>query len=248
MAAVPDLKVVPQRAGSGALLIRINARAGFSRMIEPYSNEVTGIMATNESSSMGEAVAIVPSALQRRWGWLLVLGIVQIIAGAIALTIPAAASLAAAIVAGAVMLVAGIFQGIHAFSVRGWKGVMLQMLGAVLYIVAGLIFLLFPVTGALSLTIIVGVLLIADGAVRYVLAYRLKPRDGWGWFLAAAIASTLVGILLLVGWPITGLWALGILLGVNLIFSGVGNCVLALTFRTRIARHPEAEALRHRHA
>ncbi len=245
MARFTDRAVPPE---APRFLIRVNASARAARMIGPHSNEVTVIMATNESLSTGEPVGIVPSVVQRRWGWLLVLGIAQIIAGAVALTIPAAASLAAAIVAGAAMLVAGIFQAVHAFSVRRWKGVVLQGLGALLYIVAGLAFLLFPVTGALTLTIAVGVLLIADGAVRYTLAYRLRPRDGWGWFLAAGIASTLVGILMLVGWPLTGVWALGILLGVNLIFSGVANCVLALTFRTRNARDPDVEALRHRHA
>jgi uncharacterized membrane protein HdeD (DUF308 family) len=94
----------------------------------------------------------------------------------------------------------------------------------------------FPVSGAISLTILVAALLIADGVIRCALAYRLRPVQGWGWFLCAGVASAVVGILLLIGWPLTGLWALGLLLGVNLLFSGMTNGALAIAFRTSVSR------------
>lgn len=187
------------------------------------------------------------TVLHRRWGWLLLLGIVQVVGGFIALAVPAAASLAAAIVVGAVLVVSGVFQLAHAFRVRTWKGVLLESLGGLLYVAAGLLALLFPLTGALTLTIVVGALLVADGFVRCVLAYRLRPMDGWGWFLAAGVASTLVGIVLLVGWPLTGLWAIGVLLGVNLIVSGTTNSALAFAFRKHWVRDPEHEPQKHAH-
>ena len=197
-----------------------------------------------------ETHTVIRSTMQRRWGWLLLLGIVQVICGALALVIPVAASLAAALVFGAVLLVAGVFQCAHAFSVKTWKGRVLQALGGVLYIAVGILILLFPLTGALTLTIAVGALLVADGVVRCALAYRLRPADSWGWFLFAGIASLAVGILLLVDWPFTGFWALGILLGVNLLISGVINSALAVTFRTRGSRELDHEPLNdvHRHA
>lgn len=190
------------------------------------------------------------TTLQRRWLQLLLLGIVQIIGGFFALAVPTVASLAAAIVLGAVLVVAGVFQAAHAFSVKNWKGVTLQALGALFYIAAGILILLFPLNGALTLTIVVGAVLIADGVVRSMLAYRLRPLDGWGWFLAAGIASVAVGILLLLGWPLTGLFAIGVLLGVDLLFNGMSNCVLAIMFRTRSAHDPERETMEgaHRHA
>jgi uncharacterized membrane protein HdeD (DUF308 family) len=174
--------------------------------------------------------------LQRLWGALLVLGIAQLLCGALALAVPVAASLAAVVIFGAVLVVSGIFQGVHAFTVRTWQGAALQALSGLLYTVAGLLALVFPLTGALTLTIVVAVLLVLDGITRCVLAYRLRPWDGWGWFLAAGIASMAVGILLLLGWPLTGLVALGVLLGVNLLFSGVTLCALAITFRARTAQ------------
>jgi uncharacterized membrane protein HdeD (DUF308 family) len=190
------------------------------------------------------------TSLQRRWTGLLLLGIVQLIGGLFALAIPTVASFAAVIVFGAVLLAAGVFQAVQAFSVIGWKGRTMQALGALVYIVAGILALIFPMSGALTLTIVVAATLIADGAIRSMLAYRLRPAVGWGWFLAAGIASTFVGILLLIGWPLTGLWAIGVLLGVSLVFSGVTNCALAITLRARHVREPEHEKVdaAHRHA
>jgi uncharacterized membrane protein HdeD (DUF308 family) len=187
-----------------------------------------------------------PTRFQLRWGWLLVLGIVQVICGAVALLIPTAASVAAALFFGALLIVAGVFQAVHAFRVRPWKGMVLHTLGALLYVAAGGLILAFPLGGALTLTIVVGTLLIADGVVRYLLAIRLRPREGWGWIMVAGVVGTAVGILLLVDWPATGLWAIGVLLGANLLFIGATHIVLALTFRSREARNTRGE-LDHAH-
>jgi len=186
-----------------------------------------------------------PSVIQRRWGWLLTLGVVQLICGALAVLIPTAATLVAAVVFGALLLVSGASQAVHAFTIRHWKGVALHAVGAVLYIVAGVFCILFPVSGALTLTIAVGALLLVDGAIRSALAFSIRPRDGWGWILASGVASVFVGLLLLLGWPLTGMWALGLLLGVNLIFLGVTNTVLAVSFRSRTSHDPELDAVKH---
>src|SRR5690349_15255881 len=131
-------------------------------------------MATTTDSARAETMLARTRALERRWGWLLLLGIVQVICGALALAIPVAASLAAAIVAGALLLVAGIFQLIHAFSIRPWRGAALPIMGGVLYVVAGVLLLAFPVSGALTLTIVVAALMIADGVVRIILARSIR--------------------------------------------------------------------------
>jgi len=195
-------------------------------------------MATDDSFAFAELQRSMP--LHRRWGWLFFLGIVQLVSGGLALLVPVAASLAAAIIFGAVLFTSGTFQIVHAFSVgKKWTGVALQALGGLLYVAAGVLALLFPLTGALTLTLIVGALLVADGVVRSMLASQIGPQEGRWSFLAAGVASAIVGILLLVGWPLTGVWAIGILLGVNLIFSGVANCALAIAFRSRVARAAE---------
>jgi uncharacterized membrane protein HdeD (DUF308 family) len=207
-------------------------------------------MATTTEAPRAETLLAGTRALEQRWGWLLLLGIVQVICGALALTIPVAASLAAAVVAGALLLVSGIFQSIHAFSIRPWRGAALPIIGGILYIIAGILLLAFPVSGALTLTLVVAALLIADGVARIILANSVRPMVGSGWMLVAGIASVVVGVLLLIGWPLTGLLALGILLGINLLITGMTNAALGIAFRSRRHRDGEHESLQHarRHA
>ncbi|MDB6083020.1 MAG: hypothetical protein JWN43_901 [Gammaproteobacteria bacterium] len=171
------------------------------------------------------------TTLGRRWGWLLVLGIVQMIAGTIAIAIPVVASLAAAAIFGAVLIVAGIFQMIHAFRVRAWPRSMWYGLGGVLYTIAGLLVAIYPVGGVLTLAVMIGVLLIADGVLRVVFAMTVRPITGWGWLVAGGIGSIVVGLTLLLGWPASALWVVGLLLGVNLIFTGAMHVSLALSSR-----------------
>jgi uncharacterized membrane protein HdeD (DUF308 family) len=207
-------------------------------------------MATTSNIAGTETALIGPQTMERRWGWMLLLGVVQIIGGILALTIPTAATLAAALVAGAVLLATGVFQVVHAFSIRPWRGAAWPMVGGLLYIVAGGLVLAYPVSGALTLTILVAALLIVDGVVRIILANRARPLTGSGWLMAAGIASVIVGILLMVGWPLTGLWALGILLGINLLFTGTTNIALAIAFRARRRHGGEPDTIEHarRHA
>jgi uncharacterized membrane protein HdeD (DUF308 family) len=195
-------------------------------------------MATMTDSARAETMLASKRALERGWGWLLLLGIVQAISGALALSIPVAASLAAAMVVGALLLVSGIFQLTHAFKTKPWSGKALPIIGGILYLVAGALLMAFPVSGALTLTLVVAALLISEGVVRTVLAHRMRPMTGSGWMLAGGIASVIVGILLLIGWPLTGLIALGVFLGINLLFTGSTNAALAIAFR---ARHREGE-------
>jgi len=195
-------------------------------------------MKTIDSTAPGiDATTTEPGVVKRRWWGLLLLGILQVAGGAFAIAVPTAASLAAAIVFGAVILVLGVLQVAHAISVRKSKKVMaLQLLGGLLYVATGALVLWFPISGAVSLTTLVGAMLIADGVIRCMLAYRFRPAQGWGWFFAAGIASAGVGILLLIGWPLTGLWALGLLLGINMLFLGMTNSALAVAYRATVAR------------
>jgi uncharacterized membrane protein HdeD (DUF308 family) len=167
-----------------------------------------------------------------RWGWLLALGIVQIIAGCIAIAVPVIASLAAVGIFGAVLLVTAALQLIHAFKVRAWPRSAWYGLGGVLYAIAGLLVVMYPLGGALTLAVMIAILFIADGTLRMVFGMTVRPVAGWGWLIAAGLCSIVVGVILLLGWPATALWATGLLLGVNLIFTGVMNATLALASRT----------------
>jgi uncharacterized membrane protein HdeD (DUF308 family) len=167
------------------------------------------------------------SSFGHRWGWLLALGIVQIIAGCFAIAVPVIASLAAVGVFGAVLIVTAIMQIAHAFKVRAWPRSLWYGLGGLLYAIAGVLVVLYPFGGAMTLAVMIAVLLIAEGSARVVFGTGLRPVPGWGWLVAAGISSIIVGVILLLGWPSTALWGIGLLLGVNLIFTGAANVTLA---------------------
>jgi uncharacterized membrane protein HdeD (DUF308 family) len=171
--------------------------------------------------------------LQKRWGWMLASGLAQLIGGLAAIAVPALASLVAVGFFSAILLMSAAFNIIHAFKVRKWTGFALHLLGGLLYAAAGVIVLLYPLGGVATLMLILGVLFIADGAVRSMLATALRPRDGWGWFLAAGLMSIGLGVLLLTMWPAGAAWVIGTLLGINLLFSGVMTTMFALQCRRR---------------
>ena len=173
--------------------------------------------------------------LGRRWGWLLALGVVEIIAGCVAIAVPLIASLAAVAIFGSVLLVTAVFQLAHAIQVRAWPRSMWYLLGGVLYAVAALLILAYPLGGALTLTVLIATLLFADGVLRTALGILARRAAGSGWVLAGGIASILLGVLLLLSWPASALWATGLLLGVNLVFSGVTRSFLALELKA--SRH-----------
>jgi uncharacterized membrane protein HdeD (DUF308 family) len=180
-------------------------------------------------------VDTVAAPLGRRWGWLLTLGIVEIIAGGVAIAVPVIASLAAVAIFGAVLLVTAILQLVHAFQVRAWPRWAWYGFGGLLYAIAGLLVIAYPLGGALTLAVLVGMLFIADGTLRVAFGMSARPIVGWGWLVAGGIGSLLVGVILLLGWPATALWATGLLLGINLIFTGLTRITLALVSRTALA-------------
>jgi uncharacterized membrane protein HdeD (DUF308 family) len=176
----------------------------------------------------------VAAPLGRRWGWLLTLGIVEIIAGGIAITVPVIGSLAAVSVFGAILLVTAILQIVHAFQVRAWPRSAWYGLSGLFYAAAGLLVVAYPLGGALTLAMLIGVLFIADGTLRVAFGMSARPIIGWGWLVAGGIGSLFVGVILLLGWPATALWATGLLLGINLIFTGLTRITLALVSRTAL--------------
>ena len=176
----------------------------------------------------------VAAPLGRRWGWLLTLGIVEIIAGGIAIAVPIIASLAAVAIFGAVLLVTAILQLVHAFQVRAWPRSAWYGFGGLLYAIAGLLVIAYPLGGALTLAVLVGILFIADGTLRVAFGMSARPVIGWGWLVAGGIGSLFVGVILLLGWPATALWATGLLLGINLVFTGSTRITLALVSRTAL--------------
>ncbi len=157
--------------------------------------------------------------LRHQWGWLLALGICLIIVGTIAFLILPAATLGTAMVLGGLFIVSGIIEGIHAFRVRGWGGMFLHLIGAVLGLFVGFLILTHPVAGALVWTLLSAAFFTVIGFFRLVAAISLKFPN-WGWAVFDGIVTIALGILLWAEWPWSGIWFLGIAVGVSLILRG----------------------------
>lgn len=154
--------------------------------------------------------------------WLcLLLGFVFIVAGIIVLGDVVVATIISAFFIGIVAIAAGIFEIVHAFWTKGWGGFIWQIILGILYIVAGYILVTQPVAGALALTWVIGIVLVASGVVRIFLGFTHWAAGGW-LLLLSGIFGIIAGLIILSGWPVTGLWIIGLLLGFDLIFHGVG--------------------------
>jgi len=153
-------------------------------------------------------------------GWVVALGVVTIVAGFLSMGYPWASGLGVTVVIGIVMVIAGVARTVAAFHAGSFGQGALAFLGAILTFVGGVILVARPNLGLASLTLLLGGYLLVDGISGAVLAFHVKPVKGWGWMLFSAVMGVLLGILLLWEWPLSGVWAIGTLVGINLVFSG----------------------------
>jgi uncharacterized membrane protein HdeD (DUF308 family) len=169
--------------------------------------------------------------IAEKWGWFLALGIVLIIAGLAAIAFPLMGTIAAKILLGWLFLIGGVMMIMHAFQAPGWQGFLWELLIGILYAFAGAYLAFFPFTGLITLALVLSVLFIIEGIFEVIMAIRVRPHDGWGFLLLSGIAALAVGVLIALGLPDSAEWALGLLVGINLLFSGWSYVFLALAGR-----------------
>lgn len=166
-----------------------------------------------------------------RWGWFVALGIAQLVLGIIAWFDVIAFTIAGVIFLGALVLVAGVFQIVHAFMDRQWGGFALHLLIGVLYVIGGLLLMDDPFPGALLITIFVAAALIIGGILRIVIGVQHRRMPGWGLLIGGGVISLLVGVMLVWMLPWSALWVVGTLIAVELIVHGVSWIQFGLALR-----------------
>jgi uncharacterized membrane protein HdeD (DUF308 family) len=150
-----------------------------------------------------------------------VFGVVAIILGMLAMMMPGLTGISVVFLLGWIVLVAGIVRMIWAFQAGGLgRGLLLFAIG-LLTLLAGLALLAHPLFAGGVLTILLAVYFILDGIGELAAGIRLRPADGWGWLLFGGIVSLLLGLMIWRQFPLSGLWAVGILLGIKLFFIGL---------------------------
>lgn len=196
---------------------------------EAFEEEEEKRMSVNNLSGTPTASFQAPAPWVR-----VTLGIVMIAAGIFVLGDVVVATLFSIFFIGVMAIIAGGFEIIHAFWTKGWGGFAWQILLGVLYLAFGLTLVSQPVSGALALTYIFGLLLIASGAIRIGLSFM--KSGGMDWImLLSGVFGLLAGLVILSGWPASGLWLLGALLGVDLIIHGVAWLIFAIRPGARAA-------------
>jgi len=162
-------------------------------------------------------------------GWFIFLGIALIVIGVVAVAFPFVATIAAKTVIGWLFLIGGVIQVVHAFSTQEWSAFFLDLIVGVLYVLAGGWMAFFPFAGIITLTIFLAVFFIIEGVIEIAMGFRVRPASGWVWLLVSGIIAIAAGLLILARLPSTAVWAIGLLVGINLIFSGVSYLSLAST-------------------
>jgi uncharacterized membrane protein HdeD (DUF308 family) len=177
--------------------------------------------------------AKVSAAVRAHWQAFLFEGILLVVLGLAAIIVPPLASLAVTIFLGWMFLISGIAGLVITFWARAMPGFWWSLLSAVLALVAGLVLIAQPVQGTLTLTIVVGVYFLAEGvtSIMYALEHRRELSERWSWMLFAGIMDLVIAGLIIAGLPGSALWAVGLLVGINLLFGGASLIGMALAAR-----------------
>jgi uncharacterized membrane protein HdeD (DUF308 family) len=177
------------------------------------------------------------SALRTHWKFFLIEGIVLLILGAIAVCVPPLASVTVEFLVGWLILLSGVLGLVMTFQTRGSPGFGWSLLSAVVGILVGCMLLIWPLTGVLSLTFLLTVFLALEGvaSIMYALAHRRENSSRWGMMLVSGIVDLVLAGLILAGLPGTAVWAIGLIVGINLLFGGVALIAMALQAHTSAA-------------
>ena len=173
--------------------------------------------------------------VRKAGGWVMVWGVLLIIAGILAVWEPAIAALAAEFLLAWLFVFAGCVQIVYALHQRGEPGFRLKLLSAVLTLLLGIFMLLRPGLGIASFALLVGGFLLASGVSSVMLAFHLKPKSGWGWVLFDGALSIVIALMIASGWPQSSIGFVGVLVGVVMIYGGVWRIMLGRALRSGAA-------------
>jgi len=177
--------------------------------------------------------ASVANSLHAHWRFFLIEGIVLLVLGLLAIVVPVVATIAIAVLIGWLLLISGVVGLIATFRTRGAPGFWWSLLSAIVGIVAGIVLLRWPLSGAFSLTLILTVFLVLEGVVSilYALEHRRELSGRWGLMLFSGVVDLFLAGMIFAGLPGTAAWAIGLLIGINLVFGGSALIAMALHAR-----------------
>jgi uncharacterized membrane protein HdeD (DUF308 family) len=192
------------------------------------------------SGDINQLQRALTQSIRDHWALFLIEGIVLVVLGMLAIVVPQIATLAVTIFLGWLFLVSGIVGLITTFMARHAPGFWWALLSAVVAIAAGLLLVEWPVSGIISLTYLLIAFFVIEGVVSimYALEHKKELSGRWAWMLVSGIIDLILAVMILAGLPSTAAWALGLLVGINMLFGGTSMIAMALHARGSAADAP----------
>jgi uncharacterized membrane protein HdeD (DUF308 family) len=169
-------------------------------------------------------------ALQKNWGWILALGIALIALGTVAVGSAALMTIASVLFFGWLLIIGGVLELGHAFWRKAWGGFFIDMLGGILHIVVGFMIVANPAASAVALTLLISMFLIIGGIFRLVTCLAMRVHH-WPWLALHGVVNLVLGIMIWRQWPVSGLWVIGLFIGIDLLFNGWSLVMLGLSVK-----------------
>jgi uncharacterized membrane protein HdeD (DUF308 family) len=205
-------------------------------MLRLGSKAGEAIMTANQPDLAGFQRAAA-SALHEHWVLFLVEGVVLLVLGASAIALPVLATVAFTIILGWLFLVSGVVGLFTTIWMRGAPGFWWSLLSAVLGIVVGLLLLASPLRGAVSLTLVLVAFFVIEGVatIMFALEHKRELSGRWAWMLVSGIIDLVLAVMIFAGLPSSAAWAIGLLVGINMVFGGAALIALSLDARKEAA-------------
>ena len=190
----------------------------------------------NQPMPSGPAMAVISLGLlgleeiRRRWAWFLVLGLVMVALGLVAIGWSSLATLASVLFVGWLLIVAGVTETVFAFQERCWSGFFLDLLAGLLYLATGVLIVVNPGAAAVTLTLLIAFFLVLGGLFRILFAISTRVPN-WGWLTLHGAINVALGVLIWNQWPLSGLWVIGLFLGIDLTLNGWTLVMLSLVLK-----------------
>ncbi len=172
----------------------------------------------------------------------LLVGALLIVLGIAAIALPAFSTIVVESWIALILISAGAAKLFYAFQTRNQGGFLWKLLLSVLYIATGVMLFFYPLTGVLTLTLLLGSFLLTEGVFELILAFRLRPQQNWTWVLGDSIITLLLGGMIWFQWPFDAPWLIGTLVGASVLFTGISRVMLSLNLRSAL-NHPDQTSI-----
>src|SRR5215208_2292640 len=163
--------------------------------------------------------------------WYLIQGVLLIAAGVLAIIYPVISSAAVVVLLGWLLIVSGLLQGMSLIGARHVPHFWLQLISVILAVLVGFLFLRDPAQGMVTIALLLIVFFMMEGISKVVFALTIRPFPNWGWVLGSGLVGIVLSLILWANLPVTAVWLIGVLLGVNLISVGAAIAYLAWQVR-----------------